>query len=671
MKTFKILLIIIILFSQLSIMNGKILSASNKPKAITEGTGQVWDKQSGGSSSDSFSSVIETSDGGFVAVGSSQSDADGTITSTNNGQNDGLIVKFNRDGNQLWDKQIGGSSSDQFYSVIETSDGGFVAVGSSQSDADGTITSTNNGFGDGLIVKFDENGNQIWDNQVGGSSFDQFFSVLETSDGGFVAVGSSQSYQDGTLTSPNNGGTDGLVVKFDENGNQIWDYQAGGSSSEFFFSVLETSDGGIVAVGSSQSDADGTLTSDNNGDSDGLIVKFDENGNQLWDKQIGGWSTETFNSVVETSDNGLIAVGSSKSTISGNLTSDNNGDNDGLIVKFDEAGNKVWDKQVGGSFSDNFNSVIETSDRGLVAEGYSGSNGDGTLTSINNGGNDGLIVKFDEDGNQLWDKQIGGSDLDNFSSVIETRDEGLVAVGYSKSNGDGTLTSINNGATDGLVVKLDFIAPTITVDQALTVEVGSDVPIIDDYLQVMTIIDNITLLEDMEIIIDDQGLDMSTIGEYEVKIIATDEAGNKSEETITVDVADLTAPTITVNEEITVKVGSDAPTIGDYKNVINVSDNVTATEDIEIIIDDQGLDMSTAGEYEVKVIATDEAGNKSEAIVIVNVEGSINKDLGISVDQNSTNNRIIQNTGSENMKILLIAVLNIILLSLIKMRNIK
>ena len=227
-------------------------------------------------------------------------------------------------------KNYGGSGSDYFQSIERTSDGGYVAVGYSRS-SDGDLTG-NKGNDDFVIAKFDGNGNKVWVKNYGGSSIDVLRSVKETSDGGYVAVGYSQS-SDGDLTG-NKGDYDFVIAKFDSDGNKVWIKNYGGSSVDIFYSLDSTKDGGYVAVGYSLS-SDRDLT-ENKGSSDFVIAKFDGNGNKMWIKNYGGSNYDYFNSVQETSDGGYVAVGYSNSP-NGDL-SGNKGGNDFIIAKFSEEG---------------------------------------------------------------------------------------------------------------------------------------------------------------------------------------------------------------------------------------------------------------------------------------------------------------------------------------------
>jgi uncharacterized delta-60 repeat protein len=267
---------------------------------------KVWAKNYGGSDLDSFSSVTLTPDGGFVAVGVSYS-TNGDFPATK-GYNDAIIVKFNASGNKVWAKSYGGNGDDEFNSVTPTTDGGFVVVGNSRS-INGDFPATKGDY-DAIIAKFNANGNKVWAKSYGGSDTDDFSSVTSTTDGGFVAVGYSYS-KNGDFPAAWSGG-DALIAKFNASGNKVWAKNYGGIYQDFFNSVTSTTDGGFVAVGSSKSPNGDFLATD--GGFDAIIAKFNASGNKVWAKSYGGSSNDSFSSVTPASDGGFVAVGSTTST---------------------------------------------------------------------------------------------------------------------------------------------------------------------------------------------------------------------------------------------------------------------------------------------------------------------------------------------------------------------
>ena len=353
----------------------------------------------------------------------------------NQGFSDAIIIKYDQEGNQQWMKSWGGDEPDYFDSVAQTSDGGIVAVGISASNNTGVA---NQGVYDAIIVKYDSDGNQEWMNSWGGNSSDYFTSVAETLDQGLIVVGYSFSTNVGVT---NQGGYDGIIVKYNQEGNQEWAKSWGGRGGDFFYSVDSTSDGGFLVVGQSNSRDAGFV---NQGQNDSIVVKYDQDGNQEWVKSWGGDKNDTFELVNSTFDNGFIVMGYSNST---NAGFENQGKDDAVIIKYDPDGKQEWMRSWGGDDWDYLNHITQTLDEGFIAVGYSKSTDIGL---INQGLYDGVIVKHDPDGNQEWVKSWGGTDNDYFSSIIETSNGELVVTGYSASIDVGFT---NQGNRDTIILK--------------------------------------------------------------------------------------------------------------------------------------------------------------------------------------------------------------------------
>jgi len=415
-------------------------------------------KSFGGSDFDYFYGVTQTTDSGYAAVGQSYS-TDGDLTGLNKGGSDAVIVKYDSGGNVLWNKNFGGSNPDCFMDVVATTDGGYIAVGVSGSN-DGDLVGLNKGGTDAIIVKYDSGGNVLWTKNFGGTSNEQFEAVKATTDGGYIAVGTSLS-TNGDLVGLNNGSSDAIIVKYDSNGIVQWKKNYGGSIADCFSAVQVAFDGGYIAVGDSNS-TDGDLAGLNKGRYDAIIVKYDSNGIVQWKRNYGGSGNagvntydDYFYGVSLTSDGGYIGVGSSGST-DGDLTGLNKGNNDGIIVKYDSGGGIVWKKNFGGSGQDYFASTVTTADGSHLIVGNSYSN-NGNLTGLKKGisADDAIIAKYDDAGNVIWNKNYGGSSGDNFNSVAPTAD-GFVAVGSSGSTDDDLTGLSKGGGPDAIIVKGKF-----------------------------------------------------------------------------------------------------------------------------------------------------------------------------------------------------------------------
>ena len=401
----------------------------------------AWQKSFGGSDNDWARSVQQTVDGGFIVAGHTESN-DGDV-SGNRGGRDFWIVKLDGQGNLEWQQCLGGSDDDWASSVRQTTDGGFIVAGSTKSnDRD---VSGNNGKTDAWIVKLDSQGILEWQKCLGGSDNDWASSVQQTTDGGFIVAGSTES-DDGDV-SGNHGSRDFWIVKLDSEGAIEWQQCLGGSNLDYAQSIELTNDGGFIVAGSTHSD-DGNV-SGNHGMSDFWIVKLDSEGVLEWQKCFGGSEHDWAHSVQQTADGGYILAGSTES-YDGDVTG-NHGGQDFWIVKLKEDGELEWQRCLGGSSNDTASAVQQTIDGGYIVSGYTESN-DGDVSG-NRGNSDYWLVKLSSSGDLLWQKCLGGSDHDYSHSLQQTTDGGYILAGSSRSN-DGDVTG-NQGDYDFWVVKLE------------------------------------------------------------------------------------------------------------------------------------------------------------------------------------------------------------------------
>jgi hypothetical protein len=151
-------------------------------------------------------------------------------------------------------KTYGGTGGDIAYSVQQTSDGGYILAGETDSFGAG---------GDIFLIKTDASGNIQWAKTYGGTYSDYAYSVQQTSDGGYIVAGYTRSFGAGL--------SDVFLVKTDASGNISWAKTYGGTNGEGAFSVQQTSDGGYIVAGYTYSFSAGW--------DDIFLIKTDANGN--------------------------------------------------------------------------------------------------------------------------------------------------------------------------------------------------------------------------------------------------------------------------------------------------------------------------------------------------------------------------------------------------------
>lgn len=245
-----------------------------------------WIKTYGGTGNDAAYSVIQTSDNGYAVAGQT--------SSFGAGMNDVYFVKTDSSGNMQWSKTYGGTGNDYGYSLITTRDSGYAIAGDTNSSGAGGH--------DFYLIKTDSSGNMQWTKTYGGANTDIGYALIPTSDGGYAIAGQTNSFGAGNF--------DMYLVKTNSTGNLQWSKTYGGAYADVGYSVIQTKEGGY-AVG-------GYTYSFGAGDADGYLVKTDSLGNTQWTKTYGGSSTDYGYSVIQTSEGSYALAGYTYSFGTGN-----------------------------------------------------------------------------------------------------------------------------------------------------------------------------------------------------------------------------------------------------------------------------------------------------------------------------------------------------------------
>ena len=257
-------------------------------------------------------------------------------------------------GNKLNDKVLGTPKRDNGFSILQTKEKGYLLLGHSR------LVNT---MGDILLLKVDSKGNLIWQKSFAGEGNDYAFQIIKSSQNdGYVFVGSKNGFFDDVHADFRTHDADMLLIKIDEDGNQIWKKTYGESEHDFGYSVCNAPDGGYYLLGSSQSYGNGSF--------DMLLIKTDSEGNEAWHKSFGGTKYEYGKKLVPSEDGGLYLVGSSKSF-------GTDGSVDVFIVKTDGEGNEIWSETFGGSQPDYGEDIMAIPNGGCAIAGSTKSYGEG------------------------------------------------------------------------------------------------------------------------------------------------------------------------------------------------------------------------------------------------------------------------------------------------------
>jgi hypothetical protein len=367
-----------------------------------------------------------------------------------------------------WQRTIGGSNTDNMYSVMQTPDGGYILGGMSTSGISGEKTEANRGpappipilaTGDYWIVKVNDTGGIQWQRTYGGTNYDSYSSMDLTSDGGYIVAGNSNSPVSGEKTDTSRGVRDFWILKLNDTGGIQWQKTIGGSKDDMFQKIIQTVDGGYMLAGFSNSPISGNKTEANRSGgtspfNDYWAVKLDSTGVIQWQKTIGGADDDRLYDMVATPDGGYLLGGTSRSGISGEKTQAPAGGSDFWIVKLSSTGAIQWDKTIGGSGDDSPTSLYVTADSGYVLAGQSFSGLSGDKTDTSRGSSDYWILKTSSTGVIQWQKTYGGDGYDWATNIIQTDDGGFMVHGNSASGLSGEKTEMGWGSEDYWVLKL-------------------------------------------------------------------------------------------------------------------------------------------------------------------------------------------------------------------------
>ena len=354
--------------------------------------GVDWTKVYGGDDDELATGITKTSDGGYVLVGYSRSD--NCFTGSNGGFHDYYILKVDTQGNEIWCQNFGYPGSDQAQNIIETREGdlmvtGFFDVSASggQGNDDRENAGTLHGVGEYWGIKLDADGQFFWKRYFGGSNNDRSYNVMQTNDGGFVLIGSSES-DDFDITD-GKGSYDYWAVKLSAEGDLEWTRSFGGSEIDIAYDIATTLDGNFLIVGDARSNDQDVST--NFGNADIWLVEIDPQGNLIWEKSLGGSMFDSAKDLLPMNDNLYCVTGSSRSNDVDVTT--NNGENDAWTVVVDAQGTIIFEVAIGGSSLDFSEGAAQGVDGALLIVGNTESSDGDVIQNL--GYKDILIYKID------------------------------------------------------------------------------------------------------------------------------------------------------------------------------------------------------------------------------------------------------------------------------------
>jgi len=380
-----------------------LLIACNKEDYISSGQADSFIKFFGNSLNDFGFDVKQTADGGYIFIG--------TTTTEDNGTNM-LLVKTGKYGNQEWAKKFGGEFDDKGYSLQITSDGGYILLGS--------YTGTAGGTSDMYLVKTDNAGIVSWENTIGGVLNEEGYCIELTNDGGYILAGYTESFGYGSK--------DIYLVKTNQSGDTTWTNTFGGPADDIGNSVVQKSDNSFVIAGSSEN-----FPEPGQDGSNVIMITTNENGFENDKITIGGTGNDYGNTLRILPGGGYVIIGTTSSYGSG--LSDIY-----LLLIGEDIHTTPVTKTFGSSGNDLGNSIQLTDDNGFVIIGTHGVAGNSTM----------YLIKTDLTGTEEFSEDYGGVGNETGEAVEQTSDGGFIIIGSSTIEGNSMISLVKTMPDGGL-----------------------------------------------------------------------------------------------------------------------------------------------------------------------------------------------------------------------------
>lgn len=378
--------------------------------------------------------------------------------------------------NLVWGTYWGGSGVDEILSSVLDQNGNIYSGGKGTSTSNistsGAFQVSYVGSTDGILSKFDMNGNRIWSTYFGGSSYDDIRRVKLNGNNEVICVANSLSSgmaTSGSHQSTHGGNYDGMVLKFSNNGTRIWATYFGGASIDDMYGLVLDNHQNIYMSGKSSSTglaSSGAYKTTNSGGEDAILVSFTDNGVFRWCTYFGGTSQDYLRGMVQHSDKYLYLSGLTRSSsgLSFNAIHQSTfgGTDDAFYLKIDTTGKVSWINYMGGSGSDYPTEIVSIEDQLIVSGQTSSTSGiatTGAYKTSYTGNVDGFLFSFDTSGRRKWGSYYGGTGFDEIYAVHKFRDNLFIGGKTSSTSSistSGAYQSSLAGNQDNFMMRLDI-----------------------------------------------------------------------------------------------------------------------------------------------------------------------------------------------------------------------
>ena len=361
---------------------------ANKARKFFEPYPVVWERVLGGKANDAGTALVVLSGGGVAVAGWTESKGAGGT--------DVWILKFDENGQTVWEQTRGGTGNESATAIVELPQGELALAGWRMAKGSKTANM--------LVGKLDASGNTIWERTYTGNG-NEYAAGIALLPNGRLAVA-------GVPRDSSRNRSKMRLVKIGANGNISRELTFDTAITNRFGALAALADGGLAVA---------TSTTYQRDHHDLWILRLDRSGKQVWGNAFGGQRNEYADAIVALKDGGFL--------VAGRIEGGRGSSDEIQIIKLDGSGNPVWERTFSGIESDGVKSLAVLPDGTIVAAGSTRSGGAGDYNA--------WLLKLDPLGNQIWESSFGGNKNQHANALGVLPNGGLVVVGTTDSKGAG------------------------------------------------------------------------------------------------------------------------------------------------------------------------------------------------------------------------------------------
>jgi hypothetical protein len=437
----------------------------------------------GGTESEEGINLLKVSESKLLLVGLSNSDISGNKTTTRCTipsliYEDIWLVMVNTSFDILWQKSLGGNNEEFHPMAINAGNGQILASAISISDSSCTRNTQKKGVTDIMLYMLDSLGGIIWEKNIGGIDDCYGNKIAKLSDGNFILLTSTYSEIGNDKTSPSKGNRDIWLIKFDRNGNIIFDKTYGGNQFEqprqlpnqLKLDFIESNANELVVFSNSNSSNSFDVSDTSHGGYDFWMFKIDSLGNKLTDFCYGGTNSEAFGTSSKSS-NGYLLGGSTSSPQSGSISQPPLPPfhYSGWIISVDSSGNKIWDRRyesgapstvIGGNPLIAIQDIIPASNGEYWVTAFCNTLAGNDVTEPPYGKDDAWVFKMNSSGAIIWDKRFGSTSRARPVNSVLMADSSIFLFCYADTGITNVKSEHGYGRTDYYLVHFRYASTT-------------------------------------------------------------------------------------------------------------------------------------------------------------------------------------------------------------------